>query len=186
MPKKKKYELRHEYLKIIPKEFWELADEAADKLGDVIKKEGTDLAICSGLGYISYKVFHKILGDVPAAIYGPLAYKLATTSSRGDNLSVTLLGVSIPYNSQSVGLTMLASLGIVPLIEGMYSHIEQASKEAYEDMERAVDAGECERLKNVTGREEKALWHLWWNRTRGKKCSFAVWRMNCGKCPEST
>lgn len=86
--------------------------EIFDKIQDPL-----ELALITGLSYQGYAI--KILGDnlLLNLIYGPLAYKLATTPSSGEgSLGLTLYGVKIPFNSQTYGLTMLTALGFKTLL----------------------------------------------------------------------
>lgn len=110
-------------MKSLPKDFQQIADSAINHIGTLIDNtdvpEVLDVAIYSGLAYLSYNLLAKdespLKIKLSSALYGPIALKLATTSSSGGGLEVKILGsgVTIPVNSQSVGLFMLGTLGVV-------------------------------------------------------------------------
>jgi len=96
-----------------------LEEQLAHALKDIFDKikDPLELALITGLSYQGQAI--KIMGDnlLLNLIYGPLAYKLATTPSSGEgSLGLMLYGVKIPFNSQTFGLTMLTALGFKTLL----------------------------------------------------------------------
>jgi hypothetical protein len=88
---------------------------------DFLKEKGDklpELAMYGGTGYLGYR-FAEVLGFKlqdrwMGIIAGMVGLKLATTPSSGSALKIysPIFGVDIPFNSQTVGLGILATLGI--------------------------------------------------------------------------
>lgn len=112
---------KHRISKELPKDFRELADSAIDHFGTMLDNmkflDLVDVAIYAGLAKLGYDKLPEILPVEIRLLWGPLAFKLATTSSVGNGVEAEFLGfaVKMPINSQVVGLSMLASLGFATL-----------------------------------------------------------------------
>jgi len=86
---------------------------------DFIKQHGDkipELAMYAGVAWMGSKAVTnlKVSGPLEGALAGMVALKLASTTGGDTHMSIysPLFGVDIPFNSQTVGLGMLAALGL--------------------------------------------------------------------------
>lgn len=98
------------------------AIEALDKIlgsvTDFVAKNPLELFLYSGIGYVSYKemkwMFPRDVDHhrLARALWGMIGLKLATTPTYAEGAELGFWGVSIPINSQTVGISMLSLMGL--------------------------------------------------------------------------
>lgn len=117
-----KQQHKHNITKGLPKEFREMADSAIDHIGKIIDNADVqkvlDVAIYAGLAELGLTRLPESLPWEVRALWGPVALKLATTTTSGGGdvgFTIAGTGIKIPANSQTAGLSMLAVLGFASL-----------------------------------------------------------------------
>jgi len=100
--KKAKIQVRKAEIEKYASKAWTFLKEHGDKI--------PELAMYSGVAYMGARAFE----DWKGAIAGMVGLKLATTPSSGEGISIysPLFGVDIPFNSQTVGIAILAAIGV--------------------------------------------------------------------------
>jgi len=110
LPKRKK-KVKVAFWKKSP-EIQRITDHIGKFIDRVDPKGISDLALAAGVSYMGYKTFGN---DWKGAVVGLTGLKLAQVpSGGGSSMKVysPLFGVEIPMSSQTVGLGILAALGI--------------------------------------------------------------------------
>ena len=119
-----KYEVKHDIVKNLPKDFQEIADSGIDHLGSMLDNmKLVDILESGGLMFCAY-IGYKAIGPTGLGL-GILGYKLATTPSGG------IISVS-----QVAGLGIMAALGIIPSINEQTRLVQEHIKEIEEESKK--------------------------------------------------
>jgi len=124
-----------------------------------------DAVVYGGLSVLGFDKLPNVFPDVVKLLWGPIALKLATTSSESSfSLKILGTGVEVPVNSQIVGLTMLGYLGFATLPweeiqKALYDKwwavanpFTLATKAMLDWRLTGGELGEMDRLKAILGR----------------------------------
>lgn len=147
-----------------------------DKLLD--KTDLTELLINGGLAYAGIEYLPNIPGlenvGFMRALYGPIAYKLATTPASGSEVSVMWGAVQVPLNSQMIGMLMLASLGFCGVLNEMMPAYKEFQDGIYSNhMDNVTDQTHVEDVPDpqISRVEGMGFIPLFW-----VACPFGDWK----------